>query len=137
MLAGEAELVMGQLIFTFEIAEKHRRVVRVQRDHEAGIKVAAHWMVGDVRTAARAQVRRNADFDGNLALDEHVHEFGVMDSAEPMANAFRSDVQSTPDAFRPYGFAGVRSEVQACVASLCVELAKRFGADPALVSADA
>ena len=137
MLVGKSEVFLGGFVFVFEIAVEKGWIVGVECDHEAGIEVAAEGVIFDERAAAGAQVGCDADFEGNLALGEEIHEFGIVDCGKGMAESLGADVDSAPDAFGSGGLAGMGGEAEASVARFCVEFAERLGAGATLVAANA
>src|ERR1700723_3338251 len=56
MLFGKAKRLMCQPIFVLEIAQEHRRIVRIESNHQTGVEIAAHRMLLQARTAPCSQI---------------------------------------------------------------------------------
>src|SRR5271170_2820018 len=77
MFGAETELALREQIFALQIALEHSRIVRVEGDHQAGVEVAVNGMQSERRAAAGAQIRRDANLNGDLAFGKDVHEVGI------------------------------------------------------------
>src|SRR5271154_3704900 len=136
MFVREGELCLRQPVFIFQIAREHCRIVGVNGGHQPSVEVAANRVVGKAGAAPGVEIRRDADFDGNLTLGEHFHQLGVVDGCEPMTNAFGSDIEGAPDPLWAYGFTSMRGEAQASISGFGVELTEGLSAGVTFVAAN-
>ncbi len=136
VLSGEGEVLAGEAVFAFEIAEEERGVVGGERDHEARVEIAAQGVVLETRATAGFQVRGDADLEGGLALGQDGEQFRIVDGGEGVTEALGADVQGAPDAFRADRFAGVGGEAETGFASFGIEVAERLGGGAAFIPAD-
>src|SRR5664279_487845 len=76
--------------------------------------------------ATRPQIRGNTDLQRYLPLRQNIQQLLVFHRRQNVPQALRSNVQRGPDSFRTNRFAGMCSQVQACIARLCIQVAKRL-----------
>jgi hypothetical protein len=94
-------------------------------------------MICEADAASGTHVRRNADFNGNLALDKDGHQLRVMDSGKAVANPFGSDIEGSPDTLRANRFPGMGGKMKPSVTRFSVELAEGGCAGVSFVTPDA
>src|ERR1700727_1854181 len=128
--------MLGQPIFAQQVAAEEGRIVRVQVDHQARLEVAAHRVFCERGAGSGPHVGAHANLDGYLPFRQNLHQLSIEVCGQSVTDAFRTDVQRTPDAFRPHGFARVRGEPESRLARLGIEIAKWLRAGAAFVSAN-
>jgi len=86
---------------------------------------------------AGAEIAGDVQLEGDLAFGEYLDEVRVELSGEGVADALGADVESSPDALRAAGFAGVAEEMEAILFGFGVEFAEVLGGAACFVAADA
>src|ERR1700688_4282699 len=112
VFVGEAERLRPKRILLDERCTKHRGIVGVERQHQALIEVAPHWMLRKFGAAARPQIAGHADFNRNLALGQLFDQFRILRGSQAVTDAFRFEIQRAPDGFGPCTLACVRREMK-------------------------
>jgi len=152
---GEAH-ACGVLVFVVKRGVKHGGIVGGEDDRDAvaeelrkrmffnrwghraidyGARVARLQVF---EKGAGAEIALRADFEGNAAVGEEIHERGILGGGYAMADPFNVEkFDSFADFFRTADFAGVDKQVQAVCSSLFVDGTKFVGGDAEFVSADA
>ena len=134
-------LLVGEDVLVEQVGAEHGRVVGVERDHQAGVEVAAQRMGGVAGAAAGADVGGHVDLDGDLAFGEDLHQFFVVLGGEAVADAFGADVDGGPDGGGAVdgatGFSGVGGEAEAGGFGFGVEGFEKRGGAAGFVAADA
>jgi hypothetical protein len=94
-------------VFPGEVAVEHARIVRIQRDRNAGVEQDPHGMGLQRSHGAGSDIARNADFERDLLLAQPAHQIGIFGGTNAMADAFRSDIERFANRLGPIGFPGV------------------------------
>src|SRR3984957_18080305 len=137
MLVGESESFLGKLVFARESSSEQRRVVSVERDHDALVEIVFRGMLGHSLANTGAEVAGDAKFDWNLALGEFFDQVGVLAGGKGVANALGAQVERSPYRFRRSGLAGVGGQAQSVVCGVGVDAAEKLGRSFHFVTANA
>src|ERR1035441_235315 len=137
MVVREIEGPLHQLVLVDQRGAKHGGVVGVERQHKTLVEIAAHGVLRQLRTASRAQVAGDADFDWDLAAGEFFHQFGILPSGNSVADALHSQIQSAPDRVRSGDFSGVGGEMKTVFGGARIHAVKQIGRPFEFVAADA
>src|SRR5215471_9256899 len=137
MLVGEIEGLLRQLVFAGQSRSEHRRVVGVERDHNALIEIAFGGMFGDSIAHAGPKIARQTDFEGNLPIGKFLDQVGILGRGHAVPDALRVQIERTPDRFRRPGFPGMRRKAKTVVSGVAVNAAEQFGRSFLLVAANA
>ena len=86
---------------------------------------------------AGTDIADGADFEGDAAIGEQVHERRILDSSDTVANALDAkNFDGFADSFRAADFAGVNQAMQAVCGSGCVNWQEIFGGYAEFVAAN-
>src|SRR5436853_5548562 len=78
VIIGEAELLLGELVFPAEESLKHLWIIGVEGNHQTVVKQCSKRMFFELRTDSRAQVAGQADIDGDLPFRKDGHQFRIV-----------------------------------------------------------
>src|SRR5262249_25838202 len=94
---------------------EHRRIIAVEREHQAFIEITAYRMPLDSFATSGADITGHADFNRDLALRQLFDQLGIARSGECVADALGFQIERSPDRFRSGVFSGVRREMQSMI----------------------
>ena len=113
---------MGQQILIGDVGSEEGGVVRVERNQQARIEIAAQGVRGKRGANAGSYIGGGIEFEGRTAGFEFFNQRGVENGGECVADALGADGEGFVNSFRASGFAGVIGEAKAGRASFRIEL---------------
>ena len=128
----------GVFVFVEECRVEHRGIVGGEDDWDAVAEELWKRMMLDLgvfaaqltRQGTGTDVALRADFEGNAAVGEQVHERGVVDGGDAVADPFGPEqFDGFTDFFGAADFAGVHQAMQADLGGFVVDGAKIFCRD--------
>src|SRR5947209_186109 len=120
-----------------ETRAEHCRVVRVQRDQQAGLEEPRQGMVLEPFEQAGRDVAGRTDFERNPPLADERHDLRIAEKRETVPDALGPEqLDRGADALGPDSFAGVRGHVQAQVSSLAINVSEEFGGAARFIAPD-
>src|SRR5208283_1554605 len=137
VLVGEPEGLLCDLVFARQGRPEHGWVIRVERDHDAMVKIVFRGMVVEVRAETCAQIAGEADFHGHLALPELFHQIGIVECGKSVANALDAKVERAPYRFRRASLSRMRGQSHAVFGGPGVSVAEELRRSFLLVSSNA
>lgn len=136
LLQGECKAFVSQHILLKQIAAEHRRIVRVDRYHQAGFKVASNGMEVEVWAAAGADVTRNVQFQRDLLGSEYFQQLWVMLRGQGVADAFGAYVDRRPDALGADRLSRMSGKAQAGGLCFGIGIPEKIGGAAGFIAAD-
>ena len=142
---GEAHLA-SDFVFAGEVGVEHGGVVGREDDRDAVAQQLRKWVVGEVGgiaveltgEGAGSNVADGADFEGDTAIGEQVHESGVMNGGDAVADALDAEYfDGFADCFGAADFAGVDEAVESSGGSGFVHWLKISCGNTQFVASDA
>ena len=136
----------GVFVFVEEGGVEHGGIVGGENDWNAVAKECGEGMVLDANVRA-AQLKREGpgadvalrtNFERDAAVGEEIHQRGIVDGGDSVADAFGAEeFDGFANFLRATHFSGVDKAMQAECGGLVIDRAKFFGGHAELVAADA